>query len=236
VLADLERAVGDGAEAHSLEADDRVADGVAHVANLPGAPFMERDGEQRLVLAGAQAGVHQAHDGRCGPAPFDRHAAAQAVERAFVGHAAHAGVVLALDLVARVQEVRRQLAVVREQEQALRVVVEPADRVDVLAHLRQQVEHGRPLLRVLPRRHVAARLVEQDVAVARGHADALAVHADVVPGGVGPGAEFEDGRPVHRHAAGHDQRFRRASRRDAGGGEDLLEAVAGRWFTHISSQ
>jgi hypothetical protein len=233
MLAHLERSIGDRAEPHALQPHHRVADGVAHVAHLPRAPLVQRNRHERLVLARAEAGLDQPHHGGRGPAAPNHHAAPQPLERAVVGHAADACGVLALDLVARVQQARREVAVVGEQQQAFRVVVEPAHRVDVLPHAWQQVEDGRPALRVLPRRHVATRLVEQDVAVARGHAHALAVDADVVAGRIGSRAQLEHGDAVHRHPAVHDQRFRRAPRGDAGGGENLLEAIAGRcWGGH----
>jgi len=236
VRADLERAVGDGAETDPLQAHDRVPDGVAHVADLAGAPFVDGNRQQRLILPGAEARLHHADHRRRGAAALDRHAAPQALERALAGHAADARVVLALDLVARVQQPRGELAVVGQQQQAFRVVVQPANRVDVLAHVRQEVEHGRPVLRVLPRGHVPAGLVEQDVAAARRRAHALAVDADVVAVGVGPAAELGYRGAVHRHAAVEDQPLRRAPRRDAGGGEDLLEAVTGTSFAHVCSQ
>jgi len=228
VFAHLEHPVDDRAEPHAFQADHRVADGVAHIPDLPRAPFVQRDRNQRLVLARAQAGVDDAHDGGRRPTAPDHHAAPQTLELALVRHAAQPRVVFALDLVARVEQARREFPVVGEQQQAFRVVIEAPDGVDVLAHLRQQVEHRRPALGVLPRRHVPARLVEQDVAVPRRHPHALAVHSDVVAGRVGPRAEFQDGDAVHRHPAVHDQCFRRAPRRDAGGGEDLLKTIAGR--------
>ena len=236
MLAHLQRPIGDRAEPHALQPHHRVADGVAHVAHLARAPLVQRDRHQRLVLARAEPGLDEADDGGRRPPALEGHAAAQPIEGALLGHAAHAGVVLALDLVARVQQTRGEVPVVGEQQQALRVVVEAAHRVDVLAHLRQQVEHRRPLLRVLPRGHVAARLVEEDVAVARGDAHALAVDADVVMRRVGPRAQFEHGGAVHRHAPLQDQLFSGAPRGDAGRGEDLLQTVAGWRGLHLSSQ
>jgi len=197
---------------------------------------VQREGEQRLVLARAEPGIDDAHDGGRGSTALDHDAAPEALELIFLGYAADARVVLAFDLVAGMEQARREFPVVGEEQQALRVVVEPAHGVDVLAHLRQQVEDRRPTLGILPRGHVPTRLVEQDVAVACGHAHALAVHADVVVGRVGPGAQFEYGGPVHRHPAVHNQRLRRAPRRDAGGGEDLLEAIAGGMFAHCARQ
>jgi hypothetical protein len=236
MLAYLERPIRDRAEPHALQPDHRVSDGVAHVADLPGAALVQRDRHQRLVFAGAQAGLDQPHDRRCGPAALHHHAAPQPLQRPLVGYATHARVILALDLVARVQQARRDLPVVCEQQQAFRIVVEPAHRVDVLPDAGQQVEDRRPAFRVVSGRHVAARLVEQDVAVARCPAHTLAVDADVVAGRVGSRAQLEDGDAVHRNPAVHNQRLRRTSRRDAGGGEDLLEAVAGWCFVHVSSQ
>ena len=234
MFSHLQRPVRDGAESHALESDDRVTDGIAHVPNLPCPPLVQRDRDQRLILARAQAGVDDAHDGRRRPAARDHDAAAQPIELALVGHAPQARMVLALDFVARVEQARREFPVVGEQEQTLRVVVEPSNGIDVLAHLGEQVEHGRPALGILPGRHVAARLVEQDVAVLRGDTHALAIHPDVVAGRVGPGPEFEDGDPVHGHAAIHDQRLGRAPRRDTRCGEDLLEPVAGRCCGHVA--
>jgi hypothetical protein len=230
VLAHLDGPIGDRAEAHAFEADHRMADGVTHVPHLPCAPLMQGDRHERLITACPQGGVDDPDDGRRGPPARDGHPAPQALERVLVRHAAHPRVVLALDLVTRMQEPRRQLPVVGEQQHPLGVVVEPAHRVDVLAHVRQQVEHGRPVLRVAPRRHVATRLVEQDVAVPRSRAHTLAVDPDVVVRGVGPRAQLENRDAVHRHPSVQDERFRGAPRRDAGRGEDLLEAVAGWWW------
>lgn len=234
MAAHLERAVRDRAEADAPQPHHRVSDRVAHVAHLARASLVQRDREQRLVLAGAEPGVEQPHGRRRGaPAP-DRDAPAQPVQLALLRHAAHARVVLALHLVLRMQQPLRELAVVREQQEPLGVVVQPADGVDVLAHLGQQIEDRRPVLGVLPRRHVAAGLVEQDVAVAPRHADALAVDADVVAERVGPRAQLEHGGAVHRHAAAGDEGLRRAPRRDSGGGEDLLQAIAGGWWIHVA--
>jgi hypothetical protein len=207
MLAHLQRPIGDRAEPHALQPDDRVADGLAHVAHLARAPLVQGDRHQRLVLARPETGVDEADDGGRRATALECHPAAQPLEGALVRYAAHAGVVFALDLVARVQQARGEVAVVGQQQQALRVVVEAAHRVDVLVHLRQQVEDRRPLLGILPGRHVAARLVEQDVTVARGDPHALAVDAYVVARRFGPRAQFEDGDAVHRHPAVQDQRF-----------------------------
>ena len=63
----------------------------------------------------------------------------------------------ALDAVPRMRELRGEVAVVGEQQQALGVVVEPADRVDVLAHAAQQIDHRAAPLRIGPRGDVARR-------------------------------------------------------------------------------
>ena len=60
-----------------------------------------------------------------------------------------------------------------------------------------------------------------------GEVNPLPVHADVVAGGVGLRAQFEDGRTVDRDASVRDERLSGAPRRDAGGGEDLLKSLDG---------
>jgi hypothetical protein len=103
MLAHLEHAIGDRAEPHALQPDHRVADRVAHVPDLPGAALVQRDRHQRLVFARAKAGFDQPHGGGRRAAAPDHHATPQPIERAVVGHAAHARAVLPLDLVAGVQ-------------------------------------------------------------------------------------------------------------------------------------
>ena len=58
----------------------------------------------------------------------------------------------------------REAAIVGQQQQPFRVDVEPADRDQARQVLGQIVEHGRPALRILGRRHQAARLVVEEQA------------------------------------------------------------------------
>jgi hypothetical protein len=204
-----------------------VADRLAHVAHLPRAALVQGDRDKGLVLPRAQPCVDEAHHGRGRAPPLDGDAAPQPPQVGLVRHAAHPRVVLALDLVLGVEQALHERAVVCEQQQPFRVVVEAAHGVDVLADTGQQVQHGGPALRVLPGGHVATRLVEQDVPVPRRDAHALPVHADVVAIRVGLRPQLDDGGTVDRHAAARDEHLRGASRRDAGRGQDLLEAFGG---------
>ena len=231
--ADLQRAVADRPDAHPLEAHHRVPDGVAHVAHLPCLPFVNRNRYQGLVGPRPQPALQDAHHRRRGALTLDAHAAAHPVQAVFGGFASQARVVLAFDLVLRMEQLLGEGTVVGEQQQAFRVVVEAADRVDVLGDLGQQVEHGGTPLGILPRRHVSAGLVEQDVAMPAGDADALAVDADVVAAGFGPRAQLEHRGAVHRDAALRDERLGGAPRRDARRRQDLLKPIAGLLGCHL---
>ncbi|GEM_PF-2043892 len=227
VLADLQRLVRDRPEPHAPQANDRMPHGVAHVPRLACAPLVQGDRDQRLIPARPEArGKKPGRGGRSAP-PVDDEAAPEPIEVVLVGHAAHARVVLALDLVLRVEQPHGEFAVVGEQQEAFRVVVEAADGVDVVADLRQQIEDGGPVLGVLAGGQVAARLVQQDVPAARRRADPPAVHADVVPPGVGLRARRGDDGAVDRHAALGNERFGGAARCDAGSRQDLLQAFHG---------
>ena len=83
-----------------------------------------------------------------------------------------------LDPVARMREPVREIAVVREQEDAARVDVEPADGHDTRV-VADEVDDGRAPLRVARGRHDAERLVQEDVGQLL-LADALAVDLDDV--------------------------------------------------------
>ena len=225
--ANLEVLVTDRAETDAPQAHDGVADRIAHVAHLPRASLVQRDRDQRLILPGPETGVEQSHDRWRGPPSPDGHSAPEPLQRILSRHAPHARVILPFHLMLRVQQALHEFPVVRQQQQAFGIVVEAPNRIDVLPYIRQQVEHRRPPLGILPGRHVAARLVEQDVAMPLREVNPLPVHADVVAGGVGLRAQLEDGRAVDRNASVRDERFSGAPRRDAGGGEDLLESLDG---------
>lgn len=231
--AHLQGGVADRPDPHSPQPHHGMTDGVAHVAHLPGLAFVDRNRQQRLVGSRAQAALQHAHHRRSRALALDAHAAAHPVQALLGRLAPDARVVLPLHLVLRVEQAFGQRPVVGEEQQAFRVVVQAAHRVHVFAHLRQQVEDGRPVLRVLPRGDVAARLVQQDVAVARGHMDPLAVDADVVTACLGPRAQLHDGDAVHRDAPLGDERLRGAPRRHARRREDLLKPVAALLVSHL---
>jgi len=222
VLACLETRVTDRAEPDAAQPHHRVPDGVAHVAHLPRPAFANHEGDDRLVLAGTKPRFRQPHGGGSRPLAVERDPAPQTFDAAVVRYAAHLRVILAFHLVAWMQQALGQRAVVGEDQQALGVVIQPTDRVHVLADVGDEIDDRRPLLGVLPCRHVAPRLVQQDVAVLGGHMDARAIHADVVGGRVRLRAERGDRGAVDRHAAVGDQLFGRPSRGDARRGEDLL--------------
>jgi hypothetical protein len=90
----------------------------------------------------------------------------------------HLDLVDLLHAVARMGETVRERAVVREQERAGRVRVEPAHRDDALGQV-DEVDDGGTSLGVARRRDGAAGFVQEDVGEPLG-GDGLAVHRDHV--------------------------------------------------------
>jgi hypothetical protein len=214
--------VADRPEPHPAQPHHRVPNRLTHVPHLARAPFVHHDRDHRLILPRAKLRLDQSHSGRRGPAAFDRHTPAQPIELLLVWHAADACVVFSFHLVTRVEHALGQRAVVGQQHQALGVVVEPPNRVHVLTHVRQQIEDRRSALRVLSRRHISTRLVEQDVPVMGGDPDPLVIDADVVVARVGLRAEFQNRLAVDADAALCDQDLGGATRRHTGGRQDFL--------------
>jgi hypothetical protein len=86
-------------------------------------------------------------------------AASQALERAVFGPASDEDEVLLFDAMAGVSESLDESAVVREEEQALAVHVEPADRHEARQRLGQKLDHSRPAALVRACADVAVGLV-----------------------------------------------------------------------------
>ena len=145
---------------------------------------------QRELQPGVVLGLQHAHAVDRQPIALDAHAPAQPLQRLRVRHAVHLGVVDARHLVARVRDALGEGAVVGQEQQALGGHVEAAHR-----------ERGRPPSAPAPSPWAAApgscrvltyalRLVEQEVHGRGGRLHAHAVHADVVAGDVGLGAQL----------------------------------------------
>ena len=108
-----------------------------------------------------------------------------------------------LDPVPRMSQAVGQLAVVGQNHQPHAVLIEPADRVDPLRHLGQQVDHPGPARGVVVGRDVALGLVHGIV----DHLlepDPFAVHGDGRTLGIDPRAELADDLAIDRDPALED--------------------------------
>ena len=151
---------------------------------------------------------------------------AQRGEVAGRDRAAHLDVIGLGHVAARGEQPGGQLAVVGEQEDALAVEVEAADRGDLDRQVAQVVHHRRAAAVVGDRGDAALGLVEQDVEVGLG-VDALAVDRDPVGVGVDLGAELADDLAVDRDPARDDELLGLAPRRHPGLGQVALQPDLG---------
>ena len=216
-MSELQPAVLNRPDRHAAQVRHRMADRVAHLPHLTVPPFAHRDAQV--------AGAERLHVGRPGLLAVDDDAFLKAIEIVVVGHAEDPRLVHARHAVTRMGQLRGEVAVVGQDEQPFGIVVEASDRVDVVAHAPQQIDHRRPPLGIGPRRDVAARLVQQEVEAALGELDAAAVHADVIAGGVGLRPEFANRRAVDGHASVEHQLLGGAPRGDAGLRQDFLQPL-----------
>jgi hypothetical protein len=125
-----------------------------------------------------------------------------------------------------------ELAVVRQQERAGRVGVEPADGHDPLREIDKR-DDGRPPLRVARGRDRARRLVQQHVGETLRY-ELLAVEADDVGGG-DEGVQLP-GLAVHGDAPGLDQLVGAAPGRNPGARQPCVEPHVGRHPDELSQK
>ena len=131
-------------------------------------------------------------------------------------------------MVTRRRDVVRQFAVVRQNQQALRVEVEATYGVESSERLRHEFRHERSAFRVGERREVAARLVEQDVnfiSLFEERVNQTPAHLDVVARRVGLRPQLAHHFAVYGHLARLDQLLGVSARRNPRGGDQLLQAL-----------
>jgi hypothetical protein len=195
-----------------MQAADRVTDGVEHPLDLAIAPFVNRQLDP--VIADA------AHLRGRGHAVVELHSLAQRTQHVLARTPADLGLVDLLDLVARVGEPVRERAVVREQERAGRVGVEPSHRHDTRA-LRHELDNRGTALWIACGRHDACRLVQEQIGEPLQR-HRRTVDLDAV---VRLDKRVQLTRlSVDEHAARLDQIVGATTRRDTGPGEIRVES------------
>ena len=194
--ARLQAAVLDRADPRPHQSRHRMADRLAHPADLAIAALVDRDPQH----AGARLG----HLGRGrGPSSSVTPSRRRRIAPAATGPPVDSGQVFLVEPVARVGDAVGQLAVVGEQQQALRVGVEAADG----EHPRlggDQLDDRGAAVRVAGRRDDAAWLVQQVVDEPGLGADRRTVDLDEVDLRVDAAAEHGH-VAVDRHPAVGDQ-------------------------------
>lgn len=218
-MTDPEAIVANRTDRHPPQMIDGVADRLAHPSNLPVPSLTNADDEDRCAASLDQLDVR-----RTGSLAVDDHPATQTLDFVLVRYAGDASFVHPGDAVPRVREPRRQIPVVRENEQPLGIEVEPADWVDVFTRA-NEIDDGRSPLRVRSRRDIPLRLVEQQIDVALRHPDPPAVNADVVVSRIGLRAELPNRLAIDGHPALEHQLLGCASGSDAGLRENLLKPL-----------
>ena len=108
--------------------------------------------------------------------------------------------------VTRVSHAIRQLAIVRDQQQAFGFFVEPTDRKDSLFELREQVDDSRLARRIEICAEDAARLVEHEIHFAM-HLVLLAVEFNLLRVRIGSKRDVGDDLAIHGDSARGDELF-----------------------------
>ncbi len=213
----VERQVG---ERHPLQLGDRAAERLEHAVDLARLALVERERQPRvLAVAGQLLDLGRRGD----RAVVEGDAGAQVLEVGGLDVAVDLDVIGLRHVGARGQELGRQLAVVGQEQHALAVEVEAADRRHRHRQVRQVVHHRLATAIVGHRGDAGLGLVEDDVEqLLRRHR--LAVDLDVGVERVDLGAELGHHLAVDGDPAGGDQLLGLAARGDSGLGDEALQA------------
>lgn len=110
-----------------------------------------------------------------------------------------------------------KIAVIRQEQQTLGIVVQPADRIYADLDAFQQIMHHGPSFRVGHGRHKTRGLVQHNIGRRLSGVNEFAVNLDMIFGWIGLGPELGHDRPVHPHPALGNKLFRGPARGDPRG-------------------
>src|SRR5690625_4725242 len=217
-----ERAEPDVAELRAHQPRHRVAHVLEHPPHDPVAALVQLDLHQR----GRGQGLQHGEAVRAGRAVLQRDAAAQVLGQG-AGHLPLDGGDVGLgDLVGGVGEAVGELAVVRQQQQPLGLLVQASDVEEPLGPVGDVLGQGGPPLRVAHGGDHAGRLVERHGELGLVQLQPYAVDVDDGGDRVHPGAQLTDDDAVDGHPPGGDEALAGAAGAVAGAGQDLLQPHA----------
>jgi len=207
--------------------DHRVPDGRAEPLHQVRPPLPQHQLDPRVLLRPVE---HVHRQRLCHPV-LEPHAPAKLLHRRFVRRPLHLRQVRPRHAEAGMHQPVRQLPIIREQQRALGVVVQPPHRVDPPPHPLQEVRHRGPALRVAQRGDHALRLVEDEVPPLLRRLHQLPVHLDEVLPGLHLGARFAHHLAVHLHPPLGDELLRVTPRRHPRLRQELLQSL--RHLNHL---
>ena len=128
------------------------------------------------------------------------------------------------DAISRVSHAVGEFAVIRDEQQAFRFFVEPADRENPFAELRKQINNARPSRRVVIRADHSARLVEREVDLLV-QLDLLAVEFNLLRIRIGPKRDVGDDFAIHSDSTGRHVLFALPPRIDSRRRQNLGQSL-----------
>jgi hypothetical protein len=156
--------------AHAADFLDVMPNLFEHLAQLAIATLDDDDFVPGIVALADLANLRgrSLHTARTRFAALNAHPRTQSIQTFFRGLAADLDQVGLLHARCRAGELVGQVAVVGHEQQPFAQVVQPSNRIEALAQLREKLHHGWPLLGIAHRRDKTPRLVEHVVAQALG--------------------------------------------------------------------
>ena len=210
--------------AHALQPTDTNTLGFPQTTHFPVAPFQQ--GHVEPAIYTATAGRRDI--GELGHAIFQENALKQALDHRIVHFPEDPYRVFPINLVGRVHQAIRQLAVCGEEHQSRGIDIQPSDgNPPVLLETWQTIKHRRPPLRILSSGNLTLRLVIDQYPAHHfrrtGHFQSLAVEFEAILN-----SRFLPGRhrlPVDQQAAGFHPAFNFPARTDARAGKQFLNTL-----------
>ena len=104
----------------------------------------------------------------------------------------------------------RHISIIRQEQQAFGVIVQPSDRKNPHFHFRHQIRDRRPAIRIVHRRHVTGWFVQKDKDFGLGRLHVTAIDLHVVFRRINARAEHTHDFAVYRHVTVPNHGFCRA--------------------------
>ena len=193
----------------------------AHLFHLSFSALVQHQFQFRIAILDA----HNPNPCRRGHALVERDACSQRGQSHSIGMPAHPSAINLRYAIARMGQAKRQIPIIRQQQNPAGIQIEPAGRKNPRINAAQQFVNCSAMMRIAHRHQISRGFVQQNISLPVNRTHRLTVDTHAVPIRIDPHARMRHNRAIEFNVARLDEPLARPARRHPCSGQKPVQPL-----------